>query len=429
VLPCKCTTAKLEQRRQEGLRQASNLGLLSRMTFESFNPDGHALNPELQDNLRKAHQRAMNYAHEPKGWLVLKGGFGSGKTHLAAAIANFQLEHGRPVAYVVVPDLLDHLRAAYAPASEASFDERFEMVRTAPLLILDDLGAHSSTPWAQEKLYQILNHRYNAQLPTVITTNSDIEDLDPRLQSRIAELEWSAMVHILAPDYRAGANAQQSELSSLGLHSEQTFESFDLRQDARDLDPAQRANLRRALATAKEYAENPAGWLVFTGDYGSGKTHLAAAIANHRLFQNYPVVFVVVPDLLDHLRATFSPHSSVGFDRRFEEIRTSLLLVLDDLGTQSATPWAQEKLFQIFDYRYNARLATVITMTRDVDLDPRLKTRILDTRLCQVLEITAPSYRGRTDASDKGGRGHDTGVRRPARASGHRARGVGLSGR
>jgi len=214
------------------------------------------------------------------------------------------------------------------------------------------------------------------------------------------------------------------------IRAEQPGESFDLRQDAQELDTARRANLRRALATAKEYAESPAGWLVFTGDYGSGKTHLAAAIANHRLYQNYAVVFVVVPDLLDHLRATFSPQSSVGFDRRFEQIRTSPLLVLDDLGTQSATPWAQEKLFQIFDYRYNARLPTVITMTtRDIDLDPRLKTRILDTRLCQVFEITAPSYRGRTDVSVRDGRGRDNRLRRSAPASGQRGRGVGVSGR
>jgi DNA replication protein DnaC len=428
-IPCQCKLAERQEQHQRDLWQGSNLGLLTRMTFDTFLPAGHGLNPELQDNLRKAFDRARKYAEEPTGWLVLKGGYGSGKTHLAAAIANHLVERGKSVLFVVVPDLLDHLRTTYAPNSPVSFDQRFEMVRSAPVLILDDLGAHNTTSWAQEKLYQILNYRYNAQLPTVITTNSDIEDLDPRLQSRIAELEWSAMVHILAPDYRAGANAQQSELSSLGLHSEQTFESFDLQPETRELDPAQRANLRRALATAKAYAENPAGWLVFTGDYGSGKTHLAAGIANHRMFQNYAVVFVVVPDLLDHLRATFSPQSSVGFDRRFEEIRTTPLLVLDDLGTQSATPWAQEKLFQVFDYRYNARLPTVITMTRDVDLDPRLKTRILDTRLCQVFEITAPSYRGRTDVSDRSSRTRGTGLRRSTPAAGHRGRGVGVSGR
>jgi len=415
IIPCKCKIQELEQKRLRELQQASNLGLLSRMTFDTFAPEGHGLNPQTQNNLRNAYKRALEYAQEPRGWLILKGNYGCGKTHLAAAIANYQIEHGRPVLFVVVPDLLDHLRATFAPNSVTNFDQRFEAVRSAPLLILDDLGAHSSTPWAQEKLYQILNYRYNAQLPTVITTNCEFEELDPRLRSRITELEWSSIVHILAPDYRGSAVVEQSELSSLGLHADQTFDSFELRDHDPDLNAAQRTNLRRSLAIAKSYAENPEGWLVFTGDYGCGKTHLAAAIANYRVQHGYPALFVVVPDLLDHLRATFGPHSNVAFDRRFDEIRNALLLILDDLGTHSATPWAQEKLFQLFDHRYNARLPTVITMTRDIDLDPRLKTRILDVSRCQVWEITAPSYRGgarlpqkrrrRTSGTNKGKRG------------------------
>jgi DNA replication protein DnaC len=364
------------------------------MTFDTFAPGGHGLNPQVQDNLRRSHEQARAYAEEPRGWLILKGSYGCGKTHLAAAIANYQVERGKPVLFVVVPDLLDHLRAAFAPGSPATFDQRFEALRTAPLLILDDLGAQSSTPWAQEKLYQILNYRYNAQLPTVITTNYELEALDPRIRSRLAELDWSVMVQILAPDYRGSAVVDQSELSSLSLHSDQTFDAFDQREGDPALDAAQRVNLKRALATAQAYAENPEGWLVLTGGYGCGKTHLAAAIANHRVYSGNPAIFVVVPDLLDHLRATFAPGSTIGFDRRFDEIRRAPMLVIDDLGSQSATPWAQEKLFQLFDYRYNALKPTVVTMTRDVELDPRLKTRILDTSRCRVLEITAPSYRG-----------------------------------
>jgi len=70
------------------------------------------------------------------------------------------------------------------------------------------------------------------------------------------------------------------------------------------------------------------------------------------------------------------------------------LLVLDDLGTQSATPWAEEKLYQLFNYRYNARLPTIITMAKDADLKPRLKSLLLDVGRCTPYEIMAPSYRG-----------------------------------
>jgi DNA replication protein DnaC len=353
--------------------------------------------------------------------LILKGNYGCGKTHLAAAIANYQVEHGQPVLFVVVPDLLDHLRATFSPDSAITFDRRFETVRTAPLLILDDLGAQSSTPWAQEKLYQVLNHRYNAQLPTVITTNYELEDLDARLRSRIAELGWSSVVAILAPDYRGSSVAEQMELSSLGLHAEQSFENFDLRDHEPALTAAQRTNLKRALGISQAYAQDPEEWLVLTGGFGSGKTHLAAAIANQRVHSGYPALFVVVPDLLDHLRATFAPSSTVAFDRRFDEIRRVPLLILDDLGTHSATPWAQEKLFQIFDYRYNARLPTVVTMNRDAHLDPRLATRLFDISRSHVYEITAPSYRFGSRASGKG-----TGRRKTTRRG---DRGLGVSGR
>ncbi|MBM4431974.1 MAG: ATP-binding protein [Chloroflexi bacterium] len=193
--------------------------------------------------------------------------------------------------------------------------------------------------------------------------------------------------------------------------------------------------MKKSLTIARDYARNPRGWLVFSGGYGCGKTHLAAAIANYRVYNGYPAIFVVVPDLLDHLRAAFGPSSTVGLDRRLEEIRRAPLLVLDDLGTQSATPWAQEKLFQIFDYRYNARLPTVITITQDVELDPRLKTRILDVSACQVLAITAPSYRGtqRLRASARGGEkgpcpdDGETRTQRPAGSTRGRT-GLGVSG-
>jgi DNA replication protein DnaC len=106
-------------------------------------------------------------------------------------------------------------------------------------------------------------------------------------------------------------------------------------------------------------------------------------------------MLVVVPDLLDYLRASFNPNSGVSLDRRFDEVKTARLLILDDLGTQSATPWAREKLYQLFNSRYNAELPTVITTARvGDDLDPRIFSRMQDQRLCKVYAITAPTYRG-----------------------------------
>ena len=394
LVPCTCQLTELARRRVTTLRTLSDLEILSRMTFETFTPNVPGLPPDKRANLRWAYDESLEFAENPQGWLVLKGGYGCGKTHLAAAIANYCVEHGQAVLFITVPDLLDHLRAAFGPTSSTNYDARFDQVRTAPILILDDLGTESSTTWAQEKLFQIFNYRYNARLPTVITTNHDLEEITLRLRSRLVDPDLARIVSITTPDYRrAGVAQDQSDLSSLSLHMHQTFENFDLRKG--ELPTYEEENLKRAFDIARGFAETPRDWLVLTGTYGTGKTHLAAAIANHRVTQGQPALFVVVPDLLDHLRATFNPQSTVTFDQRFEEVRRAPLLILDDLGTESATPWAREKLYQIFDYRYNARLATVITTATPIEeLDPRLATRVLDVSRCTPFALLAPAYRG-----------------------------------
>jgi DNA replication protein DnaC len=368
------------------------LGPLRHMTLENFTPEGHARTDEQRNSLRNAYEGVKRFVSEPRGWLFLQGGYGCGKTHLAAAIANDRLERGESVLFVIVPDLLDHLRAAFAPTSRVSYDDRFEAVRSTPFLILDDLGAQAATEWAQEKLFQLLNYRYNAQLPTVITTNRQFEELEPRIRSRLADREFCKVVSIKGHDYRHGGDSSDNTaISNLAMYSYMTFEEFDLRTG--ELQGEARGNLQRIFNSAKGYAENPVGFIVFTGEYGCGKTHLAAAIANAIHRRGQEALIVVVPDLLDHLRATFAPDSRVSYDRRFEDTRTARFLVLDDLGTENATPWAREKLFQIIDYRYVSRLPTVITMHRKAQIDERIMTRVFDLARGSVNEITAPSYR------------------------------------
>jgi DNA replication protein DnaC len=125
-------------------------------------------------------------------------------------------------------------------------------------LILDDLGAHASTPWAQEKLFQLLNHRYNAQLPTVITTNQRLEELDPRLRSRLQDVGLVNHVLILAPDYRVGKASGQSDLSCLYLHRDYTFATFDAQRAA--ISPQNNTpEFRETVVRCREYAEDPHG--------------------------------------------------------------------------------------------------------------------------------------------------------------------------
>ncbi len=398
AFPCDCIADELAERRLAGARRASNMGALERMTFEHFQVRAAGNAPEAMESLRQARQTAEDFAANPEGWLLLSGSYGCGKTHLAAAIVNQRVAQGGSALFVVVPDLLDHLRAAYAPGAEEGYDARFEAVRSAPLLVLDDLGTEAPTPWAAEKLFQILNHRYNARLPTVFTTNHSLEDLDERLRSRLGELGFARHCHIRALDYRGGLSTDDSALSSLDLYDAARFQTWDPRTG--ELDRERAENLAKAFALARGFAEEPSGWLTFVGGNGCGKTHLAAAIANQRVASGGNALLVTVPDLLDHLRATFSPSSRVRYDKRFEEVRRAGLLVLDDLGTESATPWAQEKLFQILDHRYVAGLPTVFTIAAQDARDPlgavqpRLRSRLLDRRRCTVFHILAPPYHG-----------------------------------
>ncbi|MCL4258442.1 MAG: ATP-binding protein [Anaerolineales bacterium] len=392
---CICRKDEVAQQARRRLYAISRLDELNELTFENFEPRGRVGLPARQaDSLEQAFNQAQQFAQRMDGWLLLEGGYGSGKTHLAAAIANFAVQVGLPTIFITVPDLLDSLRFTYG-STEESFEERFEEIRQAPLLILDDFGTQNATAWAQEKLFQIINHRYINRLPLIVTTNLALDQIEGRIRSRLSDPELVTQIRILAPDFRRPTDDSGNELSSLHLLRERNFASFDLREDE-GLPAADSRSLKKTFDAARKFAEKPKGWLLLTGGHGSGKTHLAAAIANYAQDIGRLPLFIMVPDLLDHLRATFNPTSPVSYDQRFEEIRNAELLVLDDLGTQSATPWAREKLYQLFTHRYNAQLPTVITTAdRLEDMDTRIRARMLDTRLCTIYAITAPAYTGR----------------------------------
>jgi DNA replication protein DnaC len=398
IQTCICRRPQVSQQVHRRLFALSNLDELSHLTFENFQPRGRiGLRPLQADSLERAYNHARQFSQTLNGWLFIQGPFGCGKTHLAAAIANFAVSLGVPTLFLTVPDLLDSLRFSWEDP-DATYEQRFDEIRRSPLLVMDDFGTQNATLWAQEKLFQILNYRYVNRLATVVTTNQDLVQIEPRIRSRMLDPELVTRVEILASDYRRPTDdTGDSELSSLNRHRDQTFSSFEDRrgeglsaQDLQTLDKAEKA--------AMDFARDSEGWLVFVGPHSCGKTHLAAAIANFRADMGHSPLFVYVPDLLDHLRATFNPQSTVRYDHVFDEVKQARLLILDGLGTQSSTPWAREKLFQLFDYRYNAKLPTVITMSEEFEAlnksEPGLASRMLDRRLCTIYAITVSGYHG-----------------------------------
>jgi DNA replication protein DnaC len=196
-IACECKEIERTAKRRRQLQEVSNLGELQDKIFENFNPNSSR-------SVYNAYHIALEYAEDPYGWLVLIGKVGCGKTHLAAAIANRLLARGSLVLFSTVSDLLDHLRATFMPTSTEVYDQLFQKMREAALLVLDDLGAQQSSPWANEKLFQLLNYRYNSRIPTIITTNNTgLQGVEERIRSRMTDTSLVTRVTFEdAIDYR-----------------------------------------------------------------------------------------------------------------------------------------------------------------------------------------------------------------------------------
>lgn len=196
AVACQCKEQERKRKRRQQLQEISNLAAFASKRFNTFNP--------RVQGLQEAFQVSTEFAKAPDGWLLLIGPNGCGKTHLAAAIANDCLEDGAVVLFATVPDLLDHLRAAFAPESKEVFDQLFARMREAELLVLDDLGAQQSSPWATEKLFQLLNYRYNSGFPTVITANPrGLQSTDERIRSRLSDISLVLTLNLeRTRDYR-----------------------------------------------------------------------------------------------------------------------------------------------------------------------------------------------------------------------------------
>jgi len=143
--------------------------------FQNFKTD----TPARKNAFRVAKTYAECFAqHKEDGTgLYIEGTNGTGKTHLAAAIAMYLMTEKRvPVICKTAGDLLMDIKSAFDRA-EVSEKQILDVYKQVDLLIVDDLGKEQCTDWSISTLYSILNDRYEGMRPTIITTNYNSDDI------------------------------------------------------------------------------------------------------------------------------------------------------------------------------------------------------------------------------------------------------------
>lgn len=157
--------------------------------FDNFAPN--TSNKKVLDNLKNYSEKLVN-GIEKKG-LILVGDNGVGKTHLACSIANKLIENGTPVIYGTLINLLAELRNSYDTDNNISEMEIIKLYENVNLLIIDDLGKEKPSEWGLEKLFTIVNSRYENNLPVIITTNYNQNSLVERLSIK-GEIETARSI-------------------------------------------------------------------------------------------------------------------------------------------------------------------------------------------------------------------------------------------
>ena len=129
---------------------------------------------------------------------------GNGKTMLAVAtLTEAQVRHQVQARFWPVVDVLDRYKASFGSEFGLKTEDIDAELRRVPLLILDDLGAEKGTEWTRERLYSLINARYNDLSPTIFTTNVDLAAFDERIASRLMDHRTGNVVELVGRDRRA----------------------------------------------------------------------------------------------------------------------------------------------------------------------------------------------------------------------------------
>ncbi len=191
IIPCKCLNSQIRK----------SLEYFSNYSLKNFNVSPPNTTAKHKKSLSRAYEVAKNYAKSPEGWVTFYGPTGIGKTHLAISIFMNLKSKGKDAMFVFVPDMLDELRNSYSDSGD-NYVPKFNYIKEAKILVLDDFGSENYSRWAFEKLYQIITWRYNRKLPTIITSSNDFDKKHDAMISRIQDPLIGQIIKIESVDYR-----------------------------------------------------------------------------------------------------------------------------------------------------------------------------------------------------------------------------------
>lgn len=137
--------------------------------------------------IAKAYADSWEEMHERGAGLIFSGRAGTGKTHLACAIANAVIDLATPAKFTTVTNMMRVIKETYAKDSTDSESDVLQKLSKVPLLVLDEAGMDYGTDFNKTLLFEVLNSRYENVNPTIILTNLDATALKEYLGERIID--------------------------------------------------------------------------------------------------------------------------------------------------------------------------------------------------------------------------------------------------
>lgn len=189
----------------ERLKEESNLGeRFSKRTFASFDAKRD----------RAAFDECSKYANDPRlmerkhNSLLIIGGYGNGKTHLAAAVSNALIGKGMPVLFGTSISHLENLRNEINNTSQKTY---LDKMKVTPMLVIDDLGKEKKSEWTRQVWFDVINYRYEHNLPVIITTNLASGDTYDAFANHVEGAVWSRLCEMCNVVETKGSDYRQQD--------------------------------------------------------------------------------------------------------------------------------------------------------------------------------------------------------------------------